>query len=60
MIDPLKGWFEIAQCEDKRATSIANLVETTWLYRYPITIDITYDQGKEFIGHAFRISLIET
>ena len=41
-----KGWFEIAQYEDKGAISIANLVETTWLYIYPRLIEITYDQGK--------------
>ena len=35
MIDTVTGWFEIAQCEDKRAISIADLVETKWLYRYP-------------------------
>ena len=31
-----------------------------WLYRYPRPREITYDQGKEFIGHKFRKSLIET
>ena len=31
-----------------------------WLSRYPtIPIEITYYQGKEFIGHEFRKSLIE-
>ena len=29
MIDPVTGWFEIAQHDDKRAISIAKLVETT-------------------------------
>ena len=59
MIDPVTGWFEIAQYEDKRAVSIANLVETTWVYRCPRPIEITYDQGKEFIGHNFIKSLIK-
>ena len=59
MIDPVIGWFGIAQYEDKRAISIVNLVETTWLSRYPRPIDITYDQGKEFIVHEFIKSLIE-
>ena len=45
MIDPLTGWFEIAQYNDKRAISIANLVETMWMSRYPIPIEITYVQG---------------
>ena len=59
MIDIVTGWFGIAQHEYKRAISIANLVETTWLSRYPIPIEITYDQVNEFIGHDFRKSLTE-
>ena len=31
-----------------------NLVETTWLTRYPRPMEITYYQGSEFIGHEFR------
>ena len=59
MIDPVTGWFEIAQYEDKIEISIANLVETMWLSRYLKPIEIMYDLGKEFIGHEFIISLIE-
>ena len=40
--------------------TIANLIETTWLARYPRPIEIMYDQGKEFIGHEFRKYQIET
>ena len=36
MIDPVTGWSEITQYDDKRAISIENLVETMWLTRYPI------------------------
>ena len=57
MIDPVKMWFEIAEYDDKRAMSIANLVETTCLSRYPRPIEITSDQGSEFIGQEFRKSL---
>ena len=46
MIDSVTGWFEVTQYNDKRAMEIANLVETTLLSRYPIPMDITYDQGK--------------
>ena len=35
VIDPVTGWFEIVQYDDKRAITIANLVETKWLSRYP-------------------------
>ena len=46
MIYPVTGWFGATQYNDKRAMEIANLVETTWLSRYPRPMDITYDQGK--------------
>ena len=54
MIDPVTGWFEIAQYNDKRAISISNLVETKCLSRYPIPIEIMYDQGSYFIGNEYR------
>ena len=60
MIYPVTGWLEIMQYNDKRAISIANLVETTWLSRYPRPIEITYNQGSEFIGREFIKYLIET
>ena len=60
MIDPVTGWFKITQYDNKRLISIAELVETTWLTRYPRPMEITYDQGSEFIGHEFRKYLIET
>ena len=59
MIDPVTRWFEIVQYYDKRTITILKLVETTWLSRYPIPIEIMYDQGKEFISYEFRKSLIE-
>ena len=59
MVYHVTGWFKIARYYDKRAISIADLLETTWLSRYPRQIEITYDQGKEYIGHKFRKSLIE-
>ena len=35
MINPVTGWCEIAQYDDKIAMSIVNLVENMWLSRYP-------------------------
>ena len=58
MIDPATNWFEIAEYDDKKAATIADLVEQTWLARYPRPSIITYDKGKEFLGHAFKNSLI--
>ena len=49
----------MAQYDDKKSISIANLVKSTWLSRYPRSIEIMYDQGSEFIGHELRKSLIE-
>ena len=48
------------QYDNKRAISIVNLVETTWVIRYPRPMEIMYDQGSEFTGHEFRKCLIET
>ena len=46
MIDPVTEWFEVLRFDDKIAITIANLVETTWLSKYPRPIEINYDQGK--------------
>ena len=59
MIYPVTGWFEVTQCNDNKAMTIANLVETTWLVRYPWSLEITYDQGGELLGHEFKNILIE-
>ena len=44
MIDPVTGWFEVVQYYVKGAITITNLVLTKWMYIYPRTIEITYDQ----------------
>ena len=44
---------------DKKAMTIANLVETMWLVRYPWPVEITYDRGGEFLNHRFKNSSIE-
>ena len=59
MIDPVKGRFKITQYDDKIGIKISNLLETTWLTRYSRPMEITDDQGSEFIGHEFRKCLIE-
>ena len=38
IIDPVTGWFEVVQYDDKIAITTANLVETMCLCRYPILI----------------------
>ena len=59
MINPVTGWFEVLQYDDKREISISNLVETTCLTRYHRPMEITYGQGSEFISHELRKFLIE-
>ena len=50
MIDPATGWFEMKLLKEKSAINVANLVEQTWLTRYPWPQEITYDQGTEFMA----------
>ena len=38
MIYPVTGWFEVTQYSNKKAMTIANLVETTWLDQYPLPL----------------------
>ena len=56
MIDPATGWLEIAHYDDKRAISVANIVEQEWLTRYPKPDTCTIDRESEFIGHKFKMT----
>jgi hypothetical protein len=35
MIDPVNGWFEIAEIPKKSADVVINVLDQTWLVRYP-------------------------
>ena len=59
IIDPVNRWFEIAQYNDKKAMTVVNFVETTWLVSYPWPVEITYGRGGELLGHELKNSLIE-
>ena len=52
-------WFKIVQKNDKQSDTIENLVDKSWLFRYPRNTIIMWDCGKEFLGHAFKNDLIE-
>jgi hypothetical protein len=54
MIDPANGWFEIAEYDDKKSITVANIIEKQWLTRYPRPSIVTLDRGSEFIGQDFR------
>ena len=40
MIDPVTRRFGVVQYDDKTEITISNLVETTWLSKYPRPIEI--------------------
>ena len=54
MIDPATGWFEMAEIPTKRADDVVNILEITWLTRYPWPTEIVMDRGKEFAAEVQR------
>ena len=50
MIDPATGWFEMTEIPNKRADTIANIVEQIWFSRYPWPTQVVIDRGKEFMA----------
>ena len=59
MIKPVTGSFKIVQYNDKNEDTIENLVDKSWLCRYPMPTIITYNCGNEFLSHTFRNDLIQ-
>ena len=55
MIDPATGWIEIKEITTKRADVVANVLEKTWLTRYPRPSVITLDRGKEFMAEVTKM-----
>lgn len=55
MIDPATGWFEMKDIPTKRADYIANIVETTWLTRYPWPTQLVFDRGTEFMAEFAKM-----
>lgn len=53
MMNPATGWFEIAKYDIKRAITVANIVEQSWLSRYLRPSIVTLDRGREFVGKEF-------
>ena len=50
MIDPVTGWVEIKDIDNKYAYNVANVVEITWLSRYSWPKVIYFDRGTEFMA----------
>jgi transposase InsO family protein len=59
MIDPATGWFEIREIPDKESGSVANLVETAWMTRYPWPNVLNFDRGTEFMGDFARMAKLD-
>ena len=50
MIDPVTGWFEIAEVNERTATHVAERFDHAWLSRYPRPQVIGFDNGGENKG----------
>ena len=50
--------MRLHQYDDKRAITVANIVEQEWFSRYPWPTQVTFDRGSEFIGTEFKQMLI--
>eukprot|EP00957_Ditylum_brightwellii_P051681 3918741-Ditylum_brightwellii.AAC.1 len=50
MIDSSTGWFEITQIKTKRKDVVSNVMEATWLARYPYPTQVVLDKGTEFMA----------
>ena len=59
IINTITGLSKILEYYNKHTMTIVNFFETMLLNRYPCAIEITYDQGSEFICNDFRSEVIE-
>jgi hypothetical protein len=55
MIDPATGWFEIVEVPTKQADDVSNLLEQTWLSRYPWPLHVVNDRGNEFMAEVHEM-----
>ena len=52
MIDPATGWIEIRTVPSARAYLVSNIVELSWLTRYPLPSKVIVDCGNEFLAEV--------
>ena len=52
MIDPATGWFEITEIPNKQSDTISNIIEQTWMCRYPWPQKVICDRGTEFMAEV--------
>jgi Integrase core domain len=54
MIDPVTGWFELAEIPVKSANVVIDVLEQKWLNRYPRPTSVVMDHGREFMAEVKR------
>ena len=60
MVDPVTGWFELEQLFDSpTAYQCQQILDTSWLARYPRPREIGFDNGGEFKQRTLRSTLQE-
>jgi hypothetical protein len=52
MIDPVIGWFELAEIPAKSADVVIDVLEQKWLNRYPRPTSVVMDHGREFMAEV--------
>jgi hypothetical protein len=57
MFEHATAWFEVVEIPNERAVTCADLVENTWLCRYPRPLQCIFDNGSEFLGAEFANTL---
>ena len=50
MIDPAIGWIEICKVPSARADLVYDIVELTWLTRYPLPNQVIVARGNELLA----------
>ena len=55
MIDPITGCFKMAEIKTKQADVIANVIEQTWLNRYPWPTEVVLNRGKKFMTEFYKM-----
>ena len=53
-IEPVTGWFEIAETHTKTAEHIGKLLDRVWLCRYLRPLRCIYDNRNKFLSQDFQ------
>ena len=56
MIDPITGWFNMAQIATKTAAEVADIAKKTWFLWYPLPQQLILDRGTEFMAEFSQMA----